>query len=144
MDKRSILAIGVTFLILLLWQAVFIAPKQRELARKQAAELREKPRADSLASLERREAREETLKVAAAPRPAAPATEHTFFLAGADTLREVKVTVVTAKMRAVLSSRGGELRRIELRDFLKKDKRPDELIPQGAAGGYGAGLLKGG
>ena len=57
MDKRSILAIAVTFLVLLLWQAVFIAPKQRAFQRKQAVELREKKRADSLAAVTRGTAR---------------------------------------------------------------------------------------
>jgi YidC/Oxa1 family membrane protein insertase len=144
MDRRSILAIAITFLILLLWQAIFIAPKQRELARKQAAELRELRRADSLAALEPKEAREETLVVA--PRPQAPSRggEGAAFFGAADTTGEVKIAIVTSSVKAVLSSRGGELRRIELRDFLRKDKSPVELIPPGAAGGFGAGFLDNG
>jgi YidC/Oxa1 family membrane protein insertase len=150
MDKRSILAIAVTFLVLLLWQAVFIAPKQREFQRKQAVELREKKRADSLAAVARGTARAETLATVASPSPAghaapiAAAGEGAFFFAGADTVGGAIVTIVTDDVKAVLSSRGGELRRIELLHFLEKNKRPVEIIPAGKVGGFGMSFLRDG
>ena len=53
MDKRSLMAIALTFVILVGWQAFYAAPQQKKLAAKRVAELREKERADSLAALER-------------------------------------------------------------------------------------------
>ncbi len=150
MDKRSILAIAVTFLVLLLWQAVFIAPKQREVQRKQVAQLMEKKRADSLAAVARGTAREETLATAAKPAPrAAEATlaaagESAFFFPGADTVGGATITIVTDDLIAVLSSRGAELRRIALRHFLEKNKKAVEIIPAGKAGGFGVSFLRDG
>ena len=150
MDKRSILAIAITFLVLLLWQAVFIAPKQREFQRKQAVELREKKRADSLAAIARGAALPETLATAAKTAPperaAAPAAagESGFFFSGADTVGGATITIVTDDVRAVLTSRGAELRRVELNHFLKKDKTPVEIIPDGKTGGFGLSFLRDG
>jgi YidC/Oxa1 family membrane protein insertase len=148
MDKRSILAIAITFLVLLLWQAIFIAPKQREYQRRQAVELQERKRADSLAALARAAAPAETLAATkpAAARPAAAVAPGAagFFAAGADTTSGATITILTDELKAVLSSRGGELRRVELLHFLEKNKKPVELIPAGASGGFELSFLENG
>jgi len=52
MDRRSLLAIVITFAILIGWEALYMAPKRNELARRHAAELESGRQADSLAALE--------------------------------------------------------------------------------------------
>ena len=42
MDKRSLLAIVSVFLVLILWQLFYAAPKQREMQRKRAVQMRER------------------------------------------------------------------------------------------------------
>ena len=145
MDKRTLAAIALTFLILLGWQALFVAPKQKELAQKRAIELREKQRADSLAALEHPSAREDTL---AAPRAGdtlhvAPKGTAAFLLGGAAGA-PARITVVTDRMRMVLSSTGGEVERVAFNSFRKSDGSPVELVPGGADGGLVVGLLEDG
>ncbi len=148
MDRRSLLAIAVTFLVLLAWQAFFIAPKQRGVEQRRATELREKARADSLAALERGTAKEDTLAVPAkgdtlrAAAGKAGAAE--FFLPGGEIAKESRITVVTDAMRVVLTSAGGEVESVTFGGFLKRDGRPVELIPAGAEGGMVLNLLEDG
>jgi len=146
MDRRSLLAIVVTFLILLAWQAFFIAPKQRELARKKGVELREHERTDSLGAIEGGAAKAETLAAAAESdtmRAGAPKTGAAeFFLPGAEVAQESRITVVTDQVRIVLTSAGGEIESVTFPGFLKRDKLPAELIPPGAEGGMALSLLE--
>ena len=146
MDRRSLLAIVVTFVILIAWQAFFVAPKQREAARQKAVELREKAREDSLAALARGAEGTET-PAAAVPRDTirAAAPEKVtaeFLLPGGEAAHEAKITVVTDQMRIVLTSAGGEIESVAFGEFLKRDGRPAGLIPAGAAGGMALNLLE--
>ncbi|MCX5754038.1 MAG: membrane protein insertase YidC [Candidatus Krumholzibacteria bacterium] len=154
MDKRSLMAIALTFVILIGWQAFFVAPQQKKLAAKRAMELREKERADSLAAIERGVAEEETLAVSglsdtlgAAPSAtssAAPAGTSAFLLPGGDTIRAARVTVVTEKMKVVLSSVGGEVESVTFASFKRKDGSLVELVPAGAEGGLSLALQRNG
>ena len=146
MDKRSLLAIALTFVILLGWQALFVAPKQKELVRKRTIELREKQRADSIAALQHGAAEEETLSVARTDETVttAPALTAAFFLAGDETAPRTRITVATGTMKVVLSSRGGEVESVTFGDFKKKDGSPVELVPAEADGGLAIGLLQDG
>jgi YidC/Oxa1 family membrane protein insertase len=153
MDKRSLIAIGLTFLILIAWQALYVAPKQREVARQRSIELRERQRADSLAAVERRAAGEETLAVAraeapvaAAPRPGAGTPEafegKEFEMAGSGAA-PARITVATGMMTVVLGSAGGEVESVSLPAFKERGGRPVELVPAGTAGGLVLGVLEG-
>jgi YidC/Oxa1 family membrane protein insertase len=150
MDKRSLLAIGLTFVILVGWQVFYAAPQQKKLAAKRVAELREKERADSIAAIERGVAAEETLAVSgpadtmrAAP-GAAPAPAGAFLLPGGETAGEARITIVTDKMKVVLSSVGGEVESVAFDSFKRKDGSPVELVPAGSEGGLALGLLQNG
>ncbi len=150
MDKRSLLAIGLTFVILVGWQAFYAAPQQKKLAAQRVAELREKERADSIAALERGVAAEETLAVSGSSDTtnvaplAAPASASAFLLPGAGTAGEARITVVTDKMKVVLSSVGGEVESVTFDGFKRKDGSSVELVPEGAEGGLALGLLQNG
>jgi YidC/Oxa1 family membrane protein insertase len=146
MDRRSLLAIALTFLILIGWQALFVAPKQRELALKRQIEQRESRRADSLAALERGTARQETLAVAIAEDTIRAASEGrvSFLAAGGPEIAPVRITLVTEKMKVVLSSEGGEVESVTFSDFKKRDGTPVELIPAGAEGALVLGLQQDG
>lgn len=146
MDKRSVIAIAFTFLVLFLWQALYIAPKQKELARKRALE---QARAESLAALEQIE--EEQVPEAATyedttPEPRAEevlaedVTEGFLGLPGE--VEEVTVTVITERMRVLLNSRGGEIRSVKLFDYVKKDGELVELVPESTGGGFAISLLE--
>lgn len=150
MDKRSLMAIALTFVILIGWQAFFVAPQQKKLAAKRATELREKERADSLAALDRGVAEEETLAVSGAPDTmsatpgAAVASAGAFLLPGGATIGEARITVVTEKMKVVLSSAGGEVESVTFPSFKRKDGSPVELVPGEAEGGLVLALLQNG
>lgn len=145
MDKRSLLAIVLTFAVLLGWQAFIVAPKQKEFARQKAIELREKQLADSLTALERPE---EADTAVAAPRTAdtlaaAPAAaDETLFGEVAET-REERVTVETGTMTVVLTNAGGEIAGVTFKQFLKKDGSPVEIVPDTASGGLALSFREG-
>jgi YidC/Oxa1 family membrane protein insertase len=149
MDKRSLLAIVVTFLILFAWQAFFMGPRQRELARQRAVELREKQRADSLAAAAAAAtggAKKEA--PAAAPsesmRPDTTRTATEFFIPGGETGRESRITVLTDRAKIVLTNVGGEVESVTLNAFQGWNGRPVELVPPGAEGGMVLRVLEAG
>lgn len=146
MDKRSLAAIALTFLILLGWQAFFVAPKQKELARKRAIEFREKQRADSLAALEHGTAKEETLAVTHGRDTlhVAPKGTAAFLLGGGPTGAPAHIRVVTDRMNVVLSTSGGEVESVAFSGFKKRDGSLVELVPAGVDGGLVLGLLEDG
>lgn len=156
MDKRSFLAIAVTFVVLLGWQMLYVAPRQKEAARKKAIQLTEQAAADSIAALEARreaeymmpetapeeavasttggEGRDEisgTTREGSLPIPSAGAEAREFF-------------VTTEKMNISLSSRGGEISGVELLDFARKNGDRVQLVPDGAPGGLSLELESGG
>ncbi len=147
MDKRSVLAIVATFLVLILWQVLYLAPKQREMTRRRMVQLRERAIADSLAALEapREESPEEktgseqppvevTAPVEAGEAPAMPEHEPDI----------VEIRVSTDKMAVVLSSRGGDVTSVRLLEFDGIGAEPVELIPRGIGGGFALALERGG
>jgi YidC/Oxa1 family membrane protein insertase len=150
MDKRSLMAIGLTFVILIGWQAFYAAPQQKKLAAERAAAVRVKERADSLAALERGVAEEETLAVSGSPdtlgaaRGTAPADTGAFLLPGGAAAGEARITVVTDMIKVVLSSGGGEVESVTFNNFKRKDGSPVELIPAEAEGGLALALLRNG
>jgi len=144
MDKRSLLAIVLTFVVLLMWQVLFVSPKQKELTRQRATELREKARTDSLAALERPE-KSETLAVARdadtlGGEPADMPRE--LFSEDAET-KAARITVETGTMQVVLTGAGGEIASVTLKEYLKKDGSPVELVPGAAAGGMALSFREG-
>ncbi len=147
MDRRSVLAIVATFLILILWQVLYLAPKQREMTRRRMIQMRERVVADSLAALEGRgeeSPREEAVSesapaeaqepVEAGEAPALPEQEP-------DT---VEIMVSTGKMAVVLSSRGGDVTSVRLLEFDGLGDEPVELVPGGAGGGFALAIEAGG
>ena len=112
-------------------------------------ELREKERADSIAALERGVAEEDTLAVsgsadtAVAAPVAAPEGARAFFLPGGETAGAARITVVTEKMKVVLSSVGGEVESVTFDGFKRKDGSPVELVPAEADGGLVLALRAG-
>jgi YidC/Oxa1 family membrane protein insertase len=145
MDKRSLLAIALTFVILIGWQALFVAPKQRELAKQRITELREKQRADSIAALQEGTAKADTLSTASTDDTlrAAPANAGAFLIGGGEA-PPARITVTTGTMTVVLSSTGGEIESVTFNAFRKKDGSAVELVPAGSGGGLAIGLLQGG
>lgn len=133
MDRRSLLAVVATILVLLGWQLLFIAPKQKEMARKRARQLREKSVADSLAALEGEKIEEDAPEIEAAPEAEAVEEVGEFLGVSTDTAA-VELVVVTDRMRVELSSAGGEITSVKLLEFEKKDGGPVELIPEGRSG----------
>ncbi len=152
MDKRSLAAIALTFVILLGWQVFYVAPQQKKVVAKRAVELREKQLADSIAALEEGTAGEDTLSVSGAPdtMTAAPAAAEgaapagAFFGPGAGEAGEARITVVTDRMKVVLSSVGGEVESVAFDAFKKRDGSSVELVPEGAEGGLALALQEDG
>jgi YidC/Oxa1 family membrane protein insertase len=137
MDKRSVLAIVATFLVLILWQVFYIAPKQRETTRKRMIQLRERAVADSLAALDAED--EETPVEEAEPdRPPVEVIEpaEAGEAPGAPELEPdvVEIRVSTGKMVVVLSSRGGDVTSVKLLEFEGLGAEPVELVPEGGGG----------
>ncbi len=148
MDRRSLFAIILTFGILIAWEALYMAPKRSELARKQAAALAERKRADSLAALEQ-PAPPETVATAPAPRDTARAARPdaapgAFLGEAAAAGGAPRVTIATDLLRVVLSAAGAEVESLTLAEFDRKDGSAVELVPAGAAGGMRLAVLEGG
>jgi len=144
MDRRSLLAIALTFVILIGWQALFVAPKQRELAKKRAIELREKQRADSMAAPAKGAVDEDTLVAARTEETASAVAAAGDFLIGGGEVPATRVTIETSAATIVLSSVGGEVESVTFKAFRKKDGSPVELVPAGSDGGLVIGLSQAG
>ncbi len=145
MDKRSLLAIAVTFLVLILWQMFYAAPKQREVSRKRAIRLQEKAAADSIAALEmpeRKEKPEAELEPFTSEDAEAPVTTEAFDATGEEP-NAVRITVTTEKISVVLNSRGGWVESAKLLEFEGIGGGPVELVPGGGVGGFSLALLDG-
>ncbi|MBN2184441.1 MAG: membrane protein insertase YidC [Candidatus Krumholzibacteriota bacterium] len=155
MDKRSFLAIAATFIILLVWQFLYIAPKQKESARIRALEMRDKEVADSLALLESG-GRENVLSAEDETSPAGRVAgkeesipgedlagdEDLFSSEGSGTRK--RFTVTTGKMIVELTNLGGEITSIELTEFERNGGGPVELVPEGAPGALSFSVEKNG
>ncbi len=142
MDKRSFLAIAVTFAILLGWQTLFVAPRQREANRKQAII---QAKADSLASLdvvydemERIEGKEgnDPFGTEAKNREEVEdtAAEESGPFQEWELGRAKKFTVTTENIRVGMTSLGGEITSIQLLGYERMSGGPVELVPEGTGG----------
>lgn len=145
MDKRTLIAVVFTILVLLGWQNFIVAPKQREMARRRAvADSIMASREDSLAAAQPEAAPEAAQEVAS---PEATEAEggaageaEAFLEKESDGAPDIEIAVVTESMRIVLGSRGGEVRSAALLDFYTEDGGPVELVPEGSAGGFAVSL----
>lgn len=146
MDKRSLIAILVTFGILIAWQMIYVRPKQQEAARVRI----EQAIADSIATAEAAEfAATEPPPVqqeAAAEETPAPARENEsaeggFFAEFGD---DISVTVDTGPMVVRLNSRGGEIRSVELTEYDRFGGGFVELVPEDSGGGISLSIEKDG
>jgi YidC/Oxa1 family membrane protein insertase len=141
MDKRTILAIFLTFVILLGYQILYVAPKQRELAMKREAE---RIVADSLAAVEARRVPVDTIVVSreepAEGEESTPEAEGP----GPEPSPAAEITVSTATMRIVLSSIGADIRQVELLAYESASGGPVALVPEGETGGFRISMLRGG
>ena len=146
MDKRSLIAILVTFGILIAWQMIYVRPKQQEAARVRI----EQAIADSIATAEAAEfaatepppvqqelAAEETPAPARENEPA----ESGFFAEFGD---DISVTVDTGPMVVRLNSRGGEIRSVELTEYDRFGGGFVELVPEDSGGGISLSIEKDG
>jgi YidC/Oxa1 family membrane protein insertase len=142
MDKRTVIAVLLTFIVLLGWQSLYVAPKQRELAKKRAIELREKAREDSLATIERQVVGADTVETAAVElAPVREADQQPIIPSGHAS--PIEIVVQTKAMSIVLSNIGGEVRGVELLGFERKNGDFVELIPAGSTGAFALSLLEG-
>ena len=154
MDRRSLIAIVMTFVVLLTWQVFFIRPKQKEMTRRRVEQAREQSVTDSLAALEdtlvvgeRDEAAAETgdrteAKSAAESSPQPSDASGGF--SSSEYVADVTVTVETEKMLVRLTSIGGEIASVRLKEFTTENGELVELIPQGNRGGFAISLRENG
>jgi YidC/Oxa1 family membrane protein insertase len=140
MDKRTIIAVLLTFVVLLGYQMLYVAPKQKELFQRKAAE---QAIADSLASIETLVAAADTL---AEPQTEPPKGEETTedIGTGPEATEAIGITVTTNTMRVLLSSLGGDLEQVELLGYDRTDGNPVALIPEGKSGGFRLSILRDG
>ncbi len=142
MDRRSLIAIVMTFAILIAWEALYMAPKRGDLARRQAAALEERRQADSIAALAEPAPAETTAAVPA--RRDSAAAPPGAFLAESGERGAGRITVATGVARVALSSAGGEVESVTFAEFARKDGSPVELVPEGARGGMRLSILEAG
>lgn len=113
MEKRLLIAIVLSVLVLILYSALFVKkPPPPKPVLEPAAEVTEEPPSDL-------PPKQET----AAPEPAAPVE----FQPVAES-SEQKISVETWQYRAVWSNRGAVLRSWRLKDFTDEDEEPLELV----------------
>jgi len=152
-DKRSLIAVVVTFLILILWQAFYLGPRQKETRLKEAQRLEEQAAADSSGSREggRKAPVTGAEEERGAERPreerglSGPETNERLTAKGAEEPAErVTVRVITEKIEVELGSLGGDIEGVRLIEHLTDRGEPVELIPENEPGGLDVRLISGG
>lgn len=155
MDKRSFLAIAVTFVILLAWQILYLGPRQKEVTARRSTAMAEKARADSIAAVERggdgpSGARIEIENVARERGSsedegmnAGDAPDADFFADDTGT-PEKRISIDTGKMIVSLTSRGAEITSVRLPGFKRPDGGEVELVPEGERGAIALSVEKDG
>ena len=146
MDKRSFIAVIVTFGILIAWQMLYVRPQQKEAARARA----EQAWADSIAAAEavvaepiertdaKREAEaEETVRYQRED----DAEVGGLFDGDGET---VSLIVDTGPMVVRLKNRGGEISSVELVAYERFGGGPVQLVPEGVSGGVALSVEKDG
>ncbi|MDZ7860476.1 MAG: membrane protein insertase YidC [Candidatus Krumholzibacteriota bacterium] len=145
MDKRSLFAIVVTFLVLILWQTLYVAPRRENNLKKEHS--------ISDTTTARRSSEPEREEITRQAKPAAEKREWERkagrdeelkgFYAPADTGRVLTVRVSTEVMDITLISRGGEIEQVKLYEYRDDEGEPLELLPEGKKGGLAVELKKG-
>ncbi len=147
MDKRTVIAVLLTFVVLVAWQLLFVAPKQRELAEKRkAAEELERIRTDSLAAPEERRLAEATdgdVVQRSEERPEAEEPVSQVEPAFTTAAPPVNITIRTGTMRVVLNSIAADIREVELLGFERMKDGNVQLIPDDGMGGLAVSLFDG-
>jgi YidC/Oxa1 family membrane protein insertase len=159
------MAVALTFLVLIAWQVFFIAPRQKEVKRRQSEMLREKAIEDSLAALAESESRADvpertTPETQRRRSDAADAADEAGEVTGVageiaggkgdvaglfrDAGEGIAITITSEKMRVKLRSKGGEIASVKLLEYVRKDGELVELVPEGAKGGFALSLQSGG
>ena len=136
MDKRTIIAVLLTFVVLLGYQMLYVAPKQKELALKNTAE---QSINDSIATIE---PREEAVDTQLEPPPSEEIKERVG--AGHELAQANEITVTTSTMRVLLSSIGGDVKQVELIGYKRPDGSPVALMPEESSGGFRVSTLRDG
>jgi YidC/Oxa1 family membrane protein insertase len=136
MDRRSLVAILITFGILIAWQMIYVRPQQQEAARVRI----EKARADSISAAEAAEAgpvdqakaeRETGAEEATAQVAAAVSGAGDFF---GENGEEISITVDTGPMLVRLTSLGGEISSVELAGYDRYGGGLVQLVPENSGG----------
>ena len=140
MDKRTIIAVLLTFVVLLGYQMFYVGPKKKEIERNRSAEL---AITDSLATIEAREAAADTI---VEPPKEPPSVEEIKEAVGTGTepARATEITVMTSTMRVLLSSIGGDMKQVELIEYKRPDGNPVALMPEESSGGFRISTLRDG
>jgi YidC/Oxa1 family membrane protein insertase len=127
MERRVLLAISLSFLVLFLYQAMFMpsAPPSPGVNVSADPVPGASPRPDSASSGNRS-------APAPAPAPAEPAAPTPAAVVIGE-VAEREITVETAKVRAVFTNRGGRVTHWVLKDFRGDDGQPLDLVPKQAA-----------
>ncbi len=133
MERRVLLAITLSFLVLFLFQRFVMPPPPEAPANATAATSPPAATASPSATTASPSTQPAAPSLAAASPASLPAAEATITEPGA---REV--VVETAKVKAVFSNRGGVLTHWVLKDFRNDNGQPLDLVPQGA----GASAIK--
>jgi YidC/Oxa1 family membrane protein insertase len=130
MEKRVLLAVFLSFLVLFIYQAAFVKqpPQKGRPAATATAKVAE-PTPPGVTPTPAAGARGEEKRAEAAPPAAAPAESAAPTVVGEPAEREV--VIETQDVRAVLSNRGGVLTSWRLKKFKDQHGQPLELVPQG-------------
>jgi YidC/Oxa1 family membrane protein insertase len=127
MEKRVLLAVTLSFLVLAAYQYFFVKPPQRPAARPPAAASGSPPPPAPFEEISPAAPAAAAVPTAGeVPAPAAPAVASLV----ADTA-ERDVVVDSEAVRAVFSTRGAELRHWQLKHYLDDRGRPVDLVPEG-------------
>jgi len=145
MDRRSLIAIVLTFAVLLAWQVFFIRPKQKEMALRRAQMASEQAYEDSLAALQDTTGAV-THDLEQEERDTTPEEGHATeapddFVSPAVVPDKAIISIETEQMLVLLSSIGGEITSVRLKEFSTDNGDLVELVPPGNKGGFALSLL---
>ncbi|HMA76160.1 MAG TPA: membrane protein insertase YidC [Candidatus Krumholzibacteriaceae bacterium] len=143
MDKRSLLAIVVTFLVLILWQTLYVAPRRENNLKKEYS-ISDSTGALRSADPEREEITRQSRPAEEESRREPGEKKEKRFYAPADSGRALTLTVSTEVMDITLVSEGGEIEQAKLYEYRGDKGEPLELLPEGEKGGLAVELKKGG
>ena len=122
MERRVLLAVTLSFLVLFAYQSLVVKPKQ-------GAGRTAKP-APAAATAAPEPAAGPTAETPASPASSEPAQEQPAALVGDTAERDV--VVESPEIRAVFTTRGAELKSWTLKKYLDDSRRPVDLVPAGS------------